>query len=68
MLYYIIMYIVPAVQVPFVGCLEKDDLENEDLENAAFFISCYSQVLSNSKFLNSERHVLMNEMMIFLFL
>ena len=65
MLYYIIMCIVPAVQVPFVGCLEKDDLENEDLENAAFFIRCYSQVLSNSKFLNSERHMLMNEMMIF---
>ena len=49
MLYYIIMCLVPAVQVPLVGCL-------------------YSQVLSNSKFLNSERHVLMNEMTIFFLL
>ena len=45
MLYYIIMCLVPAKQVPLVGCL-------------------YSQVLSNSKSLNSE-HVLMNEMTIF---
>ena len=37
MLYYIIMCIVPAVQVSFVGCLERDNLENEDLENPAFF-------------------------------
>ena len=30
------------------------------------FVRClYSQVLSNSKFLNSQRHVLMNEMMFF---
>ena len=49
MLYYIIMCLVPVVQVPLVGCL-------------------YSQVLSNSKFLNSERHVLMNEMTIFFLL
>ena len=47
--YYIIMCLVPAVQVPLVGCL-------------------YSRVLSNSKFLNSERHVLMNEMTIFFLL
>ena len=48
MLYYIIMCIVPAVQVPFVGCLERDNLENEDLENPAFLsvlIRNYSQIL-----------------------
>ena len=49
MLYYIIMRTCIVAAVPFVGCLERDNLENEDLENPAFLsvvIHNYSQILN----------------------